>query len=98
MRYKETLSKHRRLAILRFLSDCPEYTTNASILTDVVNAMGIASSRDQISGELDWLKEQGFVDYHHHGAIIIATASARGIEIATGRAFHHGVQRPRAEP
>ena len=35
--YHATLNKHRRLAILRHLEACTDYTSNASILVDVLD-------------------------------------------------------------
>lgn len=93
--YMETVSKHRRLTILKFLEASPEYTSNASILVEVCNDYGVTSTRDQISGELDWLREQGFVTLENSGDFIVATATGRGVEIALGQATHDGVKRPR---
>jgi len=93
--YTETLSKHRRLTILRFLNDSPDYTSNASILTDVCNEYGVNSSRDQVLGDLDWLQEVGFVNSTEQGAFRVVTATARGVDVAQGRVRHAGVQRPR---
>lgn len=88
-------SKHRRLTILRFLSDSPEYVSNASMLTDVCNGLGIPSTRDQVLGDIAWLTENAMVTREDHGSFVVVTATTRGIEIATGRAFHDGVKRPR---
>lgn len=95
MTYAQTLSKHRRLTILKFLEVSPEYTSNASILVEVCNDFGVTSTRDQIAGELGWLQEQGFVELESSGAFIVATATNRGVEIALGQATHDGVKRPR---
>ena len=93
--YIETLSRHRRLTILRFLADSPEYTSNVSILEDVCNNGGVTSNRDQVVTDLGWLREQGFADYKGEGDFIVVTATARGVEIAQGKTRHEGVQRPR---
>ncbi|PIE15897.1 MAG: hypothetical protein CSA68_04670 [Rhodobacterales bacterium] len=92
--YVSTLAKHRRLTILKFLADSPEYTSNASILVEVCNNFGVTSTRDQIAGEIAWLKEQGMVTHEDHDAFIVVTATTRGIEIAQGLARHDGVKRP----
>ncbi len=94
MSYGETLQKHRRLAILRFLKDCDGYTANGSIIRDVVNAVGVTSSSDQITTELSWLKEQGLIALEDLGSLLLATATARGVEIAQGIATHPAIQRP----
>lgn len=93
--YADTLRKHRRLAILRHLEASVEYTSNASILQDVLSGVGLPSTRDQITTEIAWLKEQGFVTAEGT-AFIVVTATARGAEIARGLATHPDIQRPSA--
>ncbi|UWQ00838.1 hypothetical protein K3X44_09955 [Aliiroseovarius crassostreae] len=93
--YASTLSKHRRLTILRFLTDSPEYTSNASILVEICNDFGVTSTRDQVTGEIAWLSEQGFVTREEAGDFMVVSATARGVEIAQGKARHDGVKRPR---
>ncbi|WP_149589817.1 VpaChn25_0724 family phage protein [Tabrizicola flagellatus] len=91
--YQETLRRHRRLAILRHLEASPEYTSNASILQDVLAAVGLRSTRDQVTTEIVWLQEQGFLLADGDGFLVV-TATARGAEIARGVATHPDVQRP----
>ena len=92
--YVETLAAHRRLTILRFLNDSPEYTSNASILTGVCNSLGVTSTRDQVQGDIGWLAEQGLARVRNTGDFAVVTATGRGVEVALGRARHDGVQRP----
>lgn len=94
--YQQTLSRHRRLAILRFLEQSPTFTSNVSILTDVLNsnAIGIDTSRDQTTTELAWLSENGFISLAGQPDFRVATATARGVDIALGRATHPDIQRP----
>ncbi|MFC4214003.1 hypothetical protein ACFP4H_12760 [Pseudophaeobacter arcticus] len=94
-KYIDRISQHRRLTILKFLADSPEYTSNASILEHVCNDFGISSSRDQIMGELDWLQEQGLATFEDNGSFRVATITSRGVDIATGKARNAGVKRPR---
>lgn len=89
-------AEHRRLSILRYLKESSAYTSNSSILLDVVNQVGIASSEDQIASALHWLKEQELVTLDDHGPLLIATATARGVDVALGRAQQPGVRRPTA--
>lgn len=93
--YTETLSRHRRLAILRYLEEAPDYSANSSILSDVLRGLGVTSTHDQVLGDLTWLKEQGLAMFEDLGALAIATITPRGVEVATGTALHPGVQRPR---
>ncbi|MBN8294721.1 hypothetical protein JI664_22315 [Rhodobacter sp. NTK016B] len=93
--YSETLRRHRRLAILRHLAACAEYTSNASILADVLRGVGVTSTRSQVVTELTWLAEQGFVHNDDRGDFVITMATDRGVEIAAGQATHPEIQRPR---
>jgi len=95
MSYQDTLSKHRRLAILRHLAHSAAYTSNASILVDVCNGVGVTSSRAQIEADLGWLEEVSLVTLARAGDFIVVSATERGVEVAEGRAFNDGVQRPR---
>ncbi|WP_194094825.1 VpaChn25_0724 family phage protein [Marivivens aquimaris] len=95
--FAEALQQHRRLAILRHLENCPEYTCNISILTDVLYSLGIPSTRDQTITDVMWLNENSFVTATDHGAgFFVVVATGRGIEIAKNRATHPGIQRPSA--
>lgn len=94
MTYQSTVAKHRRLAILRHLEACTDYTSNASILTDVLDGVGVTSSRSQVVTELSWLEAQGFVVTIGKGEFVVAEATRAGVEIALGRATHPEIQRP----
>jgi hypothetical protein len=95
--FEETLSQHRRITILRFLNDSPEYTSNASIILEICNDVGVKSSFDQVKGELEWLKSNRMLTYKDHDGFIVAVATKHGIDIAEGRARHDGVKRPSPE-
>jgi len=86
--------EHFRLTALRVLKEAPGYTTNSSIIHQVAGEFGIVLSRDQVMTELAWLAEQGLIESKTAGALVVATATARGLDAAEGRAFVPGVQRP----
>lgn len=96
MSYNDTLRKHRRLAILRHLEALPDYTSNVSILTDVLDGVGVTSSRDQVITEVTWLKDNDFVTTIEKAGFIVVEATHSGVEIARGRATHPDIQRPSA--
>lgn len=93
--YHDTLREHARIAILRLLEDAPKYTSNVSMITQLLHPLGIAFTRDQVAGEITWLKEQGLITVEDHAGFIVVTATVRGVEVAQGIARHPGVQRPR---
>jgi hypothetical protein len=90
---RELEAEHRRLTILRHLEKSARYTSNASILTDVANGVGVPSSRDQIVSALAWLDDQALVRIEHSGFLVV-TATPRGCEVALGHVVHPGVKRP----
>jgi hypothetical protein len=97
-KYVETVKKHRRLTILKFLKDSPEYTSNGSIITEICNTFGVASSHDQVVGELQWLAENSMVTLDTSASdFVVVSATKHGIDIAEGRARHDGVKRPSPE-
>jgi hypothetical protein len=93
--YTETVKKHRRLAILRHLEACSEYTSNASILGDILAGVGLRSTRSQIVTELAWLRDNGFIAYEDSVDFIVVQATQSGAEIARGVTTHPEIQRPR---
>lgn len=96
MSYADTLRKHGRLAILRAVEDAPKYTSNVSMITTIIQAVGIQFTRDQVVTEVSWLEAQGMVETQTHGGdFIVVTATLRGVEIAQGIATHPEIQRPR---
>lgn len=94
--YAAEIRRHRRIAILRFLKDSPEYTSNASLLTDVLRGVGVTSTFDQVVTEFVWLQEQGFVSFDPKASLPVVTVTRRGVEIADGIATHPDIQRPSA--
>lgn len=96
MSYADDIRRHKRLAILRHLAECSEYTSNASILGDVLRGVGLVASRDQIVTELTWLQDQSMIIMTDHQDFVVATATQDGVEVARGVTTHPGIQRPRA--
>ena len=96
MSYDATLDEHRRLAILQHLANVTDYRSNAEILLDVMNGLGITTSRDRIIGTLAWLREAGLARIEDHEGFLIVEATGRGVDVAMGRARHPGVRRPAA--
>ena len=94
MDYRDTVRRHRRLAILRHLEGSPEYTGNVSILEDVLTGVGLPSTRDQVRTEINWLAENGFVVARDYDGFVVVTATQSGIEIAEARSAHPEIERP----
>jgi hypothetical protein len=91
-----TATQHRRLAVLKHLQTATEYTSNASILGDVLQSVGVPATSDQLASTLSWLDEQELVILRAYDTLIIAKATQRGCEVALGKAAHPGVKRPSA--
>lgn len=95
MSYSELIRRDRRRDILKFLEDCPEYTSNGEVILSVLNGLGVGTTRDQLMGELAWLAEQGLVALDAVSGFPVVTATGRGLEVARGIARHPEVSRPR---
>lgn len=97
-KYSHFLAEDRRLVILRILAEMPTYKANSSVLHSVLNQWGHDPSRDQVKTELLWLEEQQLVAVESigDGAVLLATLTERGADVAAGRARVPGVKRPGA--
>lgn len=86
----------RRLAILRFLADGPQYELNTSVLQSALDAIGLKSSRDAVEGDCAWLEEAGLVDVEHISgtSVVVVHLTARGHDVSSGSVTHPGVDKP----
>lgn len=86
---------HARLAVLRALLEVPQHTANDSMLNSVMEQLGLPITREQLRGQLGWLEEQGLIRVKRPtDGLAVATLRERGGEVAMGRAFIEGIQRP----
>lgn len=95
MSFLTTLTEDRRLSLLLVLLQTPGYSANAFLLRDAVGEIyGHNASIDQVKGDLAWLAEQGLVTARQVGEVTLATMTARGADVAAGRAHVPGVKKP----
>lgn len=94
MTYAVHYAEHLRLALLRALLDCPQYQANSSILTDLVAAVGLSATRDQVRVAVAWLTEQGLTRHDDLGGLYVVWLTERGEDVARGRATTPGVRKP----
>jgi hypothetical protein len=96
MSFEDVLLSHQRLCILRHLKEARGYSANESLLKGILDDFGLHASRDLVSTLVAWLDEQGLVTRSFPAeASIVATLTARGLDVAAGDATVPGVQRPR---
>ncbi len=92
--YQEICTEDRRLVILRFLAEEPDYRMNTSLLQDALDTVGHRESRDVIAADAAWLRDMGLVTHERLGPVLVIKLTARGLDAATGRAIVPGVKRP----
>ena len=93
--FQKAVTEDRRLSILLVLAEAPGYSANAFLLRDAIAEIyGHNASVDQVRTDLAWLGEQGLVEAKTTGDVTIATLTARGADVAGGRASVPGVKRP----
>lgn len=91
---RDIIREHARLIILRELHDQANYSSNDSMLQQVLETFGIAKTRDWIRGELDWLADMDAVTKVSAGTVWIVKLAAKGIEHVERRFVIEGVKRP----
>lgn len=95
MSYSDHLTEDRRLVILRLLEQVPGYALNNSVVHTGLAKFAHHVSRDVINSDFAWLAEQGLVEVETVMASVqVATLTARGMDVALGRAVVPGVKRP----
>ena len=94
--FANIMNEDERLVILRALAeDTAGYSANESILHSILVEFAHKVSRDRVRTQLNWLQEQGLVTLKEIAGCLIATLTARGVDVATGLAIVPGVKRPR---
>ncbi len=94
MNFAEHLAADQRLVLVRLLADAPAFKQNSSVLAMQMDHLGWSMSRDAVKGHLAWLAEQGLVaNAEPIPGLFVATLSARGFDVAKGRAVVPGVAR-----
>lgn len=92
--FAELRRSSRRLAILQLLQESPECEAGQHLLYMALPGRGLASSADEVAGDLAWLEEQGLVTTRAIGEIKIGRLTRRGYDVARGLAHAPGVERP----
>lgn len=94
MSFREAEAADRRLVLLRLLDQSPGYECNSSVLQMALTEYGHNVSRDLLHTDLHWLTEQGLVTVREIATVKVAALSARGADVAHGRAHVPGVKKP----
>lgn len=94
MNFDQFQTEDRRLVLLRALSNAAQYRANAFLLRRFCDAVGHVTSADKIESDLAWLAEQELIGLEKQEGVTVATLTARGLDVATGRARVPGVQQP----
>lgn len=96
MSYSTFIAEDQRRVILATLEGDPGYSHNEHVLRSALGHWGHAVSRDALRTELSWLVEQGLVTLAGE-TVWTARLTARGEDVALGRARVPGVARPPLE-
>lgn len=94
MNFDQFQTEDRRLVILRGLASAAQYRANAHLLRRYCDAVGHVTSADRIEADIAWLAEQGLVGIEKPEGVTVATLTARGLDVSSGRARVPGVQQP----
>lgn len=92
--FREQYAALARIIILKLLADDPNGSLPAMMLADALVAQKMNVTRDQVTGHLEWLDEQGLVTLQR-SSFPTATITVRGEEAAKGVVAVAGVLHPR---
>jgi len=92
--FSEFEAECRRLALLRALQNCVQYSAPVPLLRRYVQAVGHFTSMDRLEGDLFWLAEQDLVSCATTDGVTVATLRQRGADVAQGLARVPGVHVP----
>lgn len=92
--YASHRRKHLRISILRLILADQGWKSNESLLHGYLPGLGIPVSRDQVRGELAWLRDQGLVATEETHGFMVAELTPQGVDVAKGHITHPDVQRP----
>lgn len=97
MSFREVQTEDRRLTLLKCLEAATAYKAAQFVLGRYCEQFAHIVSQDQIKTDLAWLREQGLVTIEQPEGVYVATLTARGLDVATGRAQQPGVARPQPQ-
>lgn len=92
--FSKFLREDQRMVMLRLLAEMPGYTSNSSVIVQMLGQYGHVMSRDQVKTELSWLDEQGLVSAEDTGSVMVVRLTERGADTAAGRTRVPGVKKP----
>lgn len=96
MTLQDQLSSQVRLAILQTLEAMPARALHEYVLLERIATLGLGTTTDTLHIELAWLAQDArLVTLDDVAGALIPRLTARGIEVATGRALCPGVARLR---
>ena len=85
---------HRALAVLRALERAPCYRMHELVLLDWLRVIALAATRDELTSTACSLEAFGLVRLGQHDENRVLELTARGQDVALGRATAEGVLRP----
>lgn len=95
--FAERVREDRRLVLLRLLSEQPGYRANSSNLHAGLYALGVPGSRDDVTTDLHWLRDQGYLRLENvpeAPGLTVAEITTSGDDVAKGHAVVPGVRKP----
>jgi Fe2+ or Zn2+ uptake regulation protein len=94
MNFTERVAENQRLLILQMLEQDAGYSHNEMVLQSGLESMGHSVSLDKVRANMDWLADVSLVTVSESSIGKVAKITARGLDVAKGRAVVTGVSRP----
>ena len=97
MSFAEAMQREQRLAILQLLREASGYAAPETLLWSAMGELGLPVAAEALRDRLATLEEAGLVTVARRDLAWVATLSTAGLDVATGRAAHPEVARPRPD-
>ncbi|NOR71620.1 MAG: ArsR family transcriptional regulator [Methylomarinum sp.] len=94
---RDIKAEQRRLAILQFLKDDPDYKVNDALLLELLASIGFGVSKNVLSADLMFLEESQLVSTSDIAGCTLVILRGNGYGVATGVSVIPGIARPRPE-
>jgi len=92
--FSELQSEYRRAALLRFLAEDPDYSTDTGLLQAALKAVGHGAPLRRVNEDAAWLEERGLVACDDVDGLLVVKITRRGLDVVAGDEVVSGVKRP----
>lgn len=92
--FNDTYDADARLTILKALNDDPGKSLHHNLLLETMKSFGFRRGLEHLQTQLTWLDEQGAVNLHRMGSVVVAELTQKGANHLTRDNMIVGIKQP----